>query len=92
MPERFDEPADAPAGFAVKLGSPVPDAGLFADDAIAELVLQPTTRSSSAPILNQRAWLYRTVHHMVCAAGRHRRRIDDADVHKLADRLRTRAG
>ncbi len=74
------------AGFAVKLGSPVSDARMFADDAIAELVMRAMTESDSDPVLNQRAWLYRTVRHMVSAARRHRQRIDDADVHQLAER------
>jgi RNA polymerase sigma-70 factor (ECF subfamily) len=74
------------AGYAVKLGSSVSDARMFADDAIVELVLRAMTHSGSDPVLNQRAWLYQTVRYMVMTAVRHRRRIDDTDVHQLTDR------
>ncbi|MGV9366423.1 RNA polymerase sigma factor [Amycolatopsis sp. NPDC003731] len=74
------------AGYAVKLGSSISDARVFADDAIVELVLRAMTHSGSEPVLNQRAWLYRTVRNMVLAATRQRGRIDDTDVHELTDR------
>ncbi|MBE8523614.1 RNA polymerase sigma factor [Amycolatopsis sp. H6(2020)] len=74
------------AGFAVKLGSSVSDARMFADDAIVELVLRAMTQSGPEPVLNHRAWLYGAVRNMVLGARRQRRRIDDTDVHQLTDR------